>query len=1018
MRPVKVRFAAFGSYRKETSIDFRELGGQSFFLIHGATGAGKTTVLDAICFALYGDASGGTREVKMLRNEAAGASEATWVELEFLLGEKRYLIFRSPEQILQKKRGEGTTKRTAEAVLYVFAGNDKKVLASKYSVVTEKIESLLGFKSSQFRQVVLLPQGEFLRLLLAKSNERQEIMEVLFNTEIYRLVEEGLRQKARALEQGHAAVQQHCTLLLSEEKAASREEFLEQLEQQRSRLQLLRAEVQSRQKEKERLQEAEKQAMQLETKFAAWETAQKEMAGCQEKLPASASYKMRYETAERAAALSDADGQIKALRAEVRERAGQLEKAEKQEKELQSQLLLLKENYEKELAKEPLRKEKEKALNNLGEYHAMSGAVREAERVVASCGSVLKSVRDEKDRIERERKALELQQQELQKRLEEVLANAGTEKACALELRELEQELRITKEIAAAEKQHRETARAVEAAKQSAVEAEQSYENLQRKQARLQHLFAEGQAGLLAQSLRTGEPCPVCGAKEHPAPAASQELVPDEKEIKAAQAELLQQDTVRQNMQRLRLEAENRLASAAARAAQGMEQLRGQKRPLEILEQDMELAKKRLASAVRAGQEKQQLLSSQEKQESQLQKLRQQLDELQVKLLDADGRYRNAQGILQTKRNILPDEYREADRLVQAENLCQKELQELLKLWQQAEEQMHRHQQGLAAATAARIAAVQNLADSKDKVERASGQFLLRLQQAGFASHQEYEEALAGQWADPTFRQRAREHVRSFEDHYTEVQAALRKAAKSVAGLVRPDMAAVSVQCRQAEKLWSESFAGQEKLVDAIQRKESQAKKLDSILKEASAMEQEYRIVGRLSDIANGKNAHGITFQRYVLRSLLQDVIDAANERLMVMSRGQYRLQPGERSRKNMAGGLDLEIFDEYSGYARAVATLSGGESFLASLSLALGLADVVQSYAGGIRLDTIFIDEGFGTLDEETLDTAIDTLLELQKNGRLVGIISHVEELQEHIHACLEITKTRDGSSAKFVFH
>jgi len=186
--------------------------------------------------------------------------------------------------------------------------------------------------------------------------------------------------------------------------------------------------------------------------------------------------------------------------------------------------------------------------------------------------------------------------------------------------------------------------------------------------------------------------------------------------------------------------------------------------------------------------------------------------------------------------------------------------------------------------------------------------------------------------------------------------------------------------------------------------------------KKSAAVEQKYRTIGTLADVAGGKNVHGMTFQRFVLKSLLADVIEAANMRLKIMSRGQYLLQPGERARKNAAGGLDMEIFDAYTGYARPMATLSGGESFLASLSLALGLADVVQSYAGGIHLDTIFVDEGFGTLDAETLDMALKALIELQKGGRIVGIISHVEELKERIDARLEVTKTREGSTAKFI--
>lgn len=222
---------------------------------------------------------------------------------------------------------------------------------------------------------------------------------------------------------------------------------------------------------------------------------------------------------------------------------------------------------------------------------------------------------------------------------------------------------------------------------------------------------------------------------------------------------------------------------------------------------------------------------------------------------------------------------------------------------------------------------------------------------------------------------------------------------------------------RQADEQWKIQHEQWIKAQTDLEKLEASREQIGKLAGKGGRLSKEFTQLSDLSELAAGKSGNKISFQTYVLHSLLDDVMEAANQRLLIMSRGQYELQSGERLSGNKQGGLDMEIFDNYSGYARPMATLSGGESFLASLALALGLADVVQSYAGGIRLDTMFIDEGFGTLDSETLDVALTALFELQKSGRLIGIISHVEELKNRIPARLEVKKSRTGGSdARFV--
>ena len=258
--------------------------------------------------------------------------------------------------------------------------------------------------------------------------------------------------------------------------------------------------------------------------------------------------------------------------------------------------------------------------------------------------------------------------------------------------------------------------------------------------------------------------------------------------------------------------------------------------------------------------------------------------------------------------------------------------------------------------------------------------------------------------------------VKEFDSDLYAAGERVKRAVLEAEGLLEPDLIKLKADLAEVKKLLEQMLQRVAEIKGQTEREEAWLKKLQELEEVLQDIESRYALLGRLAEVANGRNDYGLTFQRFVLGALLDDVTVAATERLKLMSRGRYHLQRTlDRSRKNAAGGLELEVFDTYTGVARSVATLSGGETFLASLSLALGLADVVQAYSGGIHLDTIFVDEGFGTLDPESLEFAMRALIDLQKGGRLVGIISHVPELKERIDARLEVKPTERGSTAGF---
>ena len=306
----------------------------------------------------------------------------------------------------------------------------------------------------------------------------------------------------------------------------------------------------------------------------------------------------------------------------------------------------------------------------------------------------------------------------------------------------------------------------------------------------------------------------------------------------------------------------------------------------------------------------------------------------------------------------------------------------------------------------------EELLRSQQQAAALQQSFAGRLVQAGFADEAAYEAALQGSWRASDYRDKVRRELLSHEQALHTARTNLANCQKTIEKLEKPDLAAAEDAASAAQAAWQQALRESSAAETVLRSWQKRQKDLDALREQSGELTQTYARITGLSELASGKTGSRVSFQTYVLHSLLDDVMEMANQRLLIMSRGQYELHAGQRQRANQQGGLDMEIFDHYSGYARPLATLSGGESFLASLALALGLADVVQACAGGVRLDTMFIDEGFGTLDSETLDVALKALFELQKSGRLIGIISHVEELRSRIPARLEVTKTKSGGS------
>ena len=558
----------------------------------------------------------------------------------------------------------------------------------------------------------------------------------------------------------------------------------------------------------------------------------------------------------------------------------------------------------------------------------------------------------------------------------------------------------------------REAAADYEQAEQAAKKAETEWQAARAELAHLRELAKEARAVLLAEHLEEGEPCPVCGATHHPKLAeAVTEIVTDEM-LKAKEADVSGFEQRHQAAAARAQEKSGQLAAAKAEAEALVKQLAGRE-PAELAE-ELASVKTALQGAQEAAARYGSLMRTIERKHQEQAQQQERAAALEQKAAASAAEAAAAKALVQDKQAQLAGKELPAEPQELARQYQQREAswQAAEKAAVAAEQDYHSLDTRYHAAQSAWKTKREELLRSQQQAAALQQSFVGRLVQAGFADEAAYEAALQGRWRASDYRDKVRRELLSHEQALHTARTNLADCQKTIEKLEKPDLAAMEDAASAAQAAWQQALRESSAAETVLRSWQKRQKDLDALREQSGELTQTYARITGLSELASGKTGSRVSFQTYVLHSLLDDVMEMANQRLLIMSRGQYELHAGQRQRANQQGGLDMEIFDHYSGYARPLATLSGGESFLASLALALGLADVVQACAGGVRLDTMFIDEGFGTLDSETLDVALKALFELQKSGRLIGIISHVEELRSRIPARLEVTKTKSGGS------
>lgn len=961
MKPIKITLSAFGPYAKKQCIDFSKLGERSLFLIHGRTGAGKTSILDAMSYALYG-VSSGDRKGKQMRSDHAAASAMTEVSFEFSLGPKRYRVTRRPEQERQKKRGEGTTLERNAATLFELNadGTEKAVLADQWSKVTEKIEGIFGFKADQFRQVVLLPQGSFRRLLLAPSKDREQILQSLFHTHVYRSIEEQLKKEAKDLKEDLESLGQQKSELLHARNVESLEELRTKLSEERRQLKRWDAQLKSlrakteewneklgtaRQELRawERAQEAQQQHQELLAKKPAFDISRVRLAHAARAEPLKAEFQRLTQLESQTAELNTA---LKAVRVSVLKAQGELD-----QRGTSNPFLEVAKSKTQELIAF------ESTLKRAGDLEEQRIKARALEARRAELAKGLSSIKEEqlKAKIELEELA---ERRSLRDQGEERLRGLFSERQCLEStLAQFQKQDDLLQSLALEETK-------LAALKASFKEFKESLQSL-----RVQWL-QKPQSNLCKELI----------GKESAWLSKAEKVLAQERVLLRLEAQLKSEPSAPLN----RDELADRLESVVQALTKAQAEL--SKIPEDSNEQELALR-----------EHFQKLQRESERLHDDLESCKGQISLLNDFFAEnADTASNESLEALEDKRDELRLEYeglerqeqtwsRETERLrAQVGEACVLE-QSREEAWSRSFEQLTEHRECFSRA----------------------------LEKAGF----QCPEDLAHQQLESEDRERLSKALSLFEAQLAAAKISFEESQKAIAHIEEaPDLELFEKQALESQRALEQSIARRSAHSMEVEQSSRSLARLIKLERKVKRLRGRYQDLGHLSEVASGKNDYRLSFQRFVLAALLDDVLLNASEHLQRMSKGRFQLQRARlRHDKRLTGGLDLEIYDGYTGTCRAVPTLSGGESFLAALSLALGLADVVQSHSGGIHLETIFVDEGFGSLDPESLDLALDTFIDLQKGGRLVGIISHVPELKERIEARLTVTSTRSGSFAKF---
>ncbi|MHC1723595.1 MAG: AAA family ATPase [Aminipila sp.] len=922
MKPINLIISAFGPYADKVQINLSQLGENGLYLITGDTGAGKTTIFDAITFALYGEASGNSREANMFRSKYADVNTPTFIEMIFKYCDKEYKIKRNPEYMRPAKRGDGFTVEKAEAEM-VYP--DGKVLTNAKKV-TEAVQELIGLDREQFKQIAMIAQGDFLRLLLASTKERSEIFRDIFNTKLYQRLQEKLKNESGTLKNEYEGLKQsisqyidgvicdtenalnlELTKIKEEGSLATIDETVELIQK------IICEDEKSQSINRDILNDVEKKLEQVNGILAKAEKDNKALKNLAE--------------------LEDIKCQ-KLRELELRRAAFDIESSKAPE-------------IEKILGNIQSSKDK---LNQYDEVQSVINCILGKEKLLSIHNSNLVN---HNEKLENSTKLLIKLKNEL-----ELLKDVGINKEkLENQKKDITEKQKVVTELLNALMALDLLNEKLQIAQEKYKNASERLEIAKNQFDRMEKAFLDEQAGVLASKLVEGERCPVCGSYEHPLTATLSESAPTEVELQSAKVE------------REKYQIEAARCSTEAGTLKGKVEVS----KLELLKQSSNLL----------GDCKFDQIMNKVQQEQKILKIA--LSEILQKISEEENHVK--------RKETLEKEIPQSENILkESENIILKCKQDIVSL----------------------EAEIKGLDESKQKL----------VKKLEFDTKAEAEKSIKSLENQKFIMQKAYEKAKNaFEECnlvVTECNAKIEALREQLKEVKQVD---INTETEKKTLLLKEKSELNSKISEITSRVDRNMAALHSIntqMGNLSEIEKRWIWIKALSNTANGNitGKEKIMLETYIQINYFDRILARANTRLMVMTSGQYELKRRvEAENRQSQSGLELDVIDHYNGSERSVKTLSGGESFKASLSLALGLSDEIQSSSGGIQLDTMFVDEGFGSLDEESLNQAMKALGGLTEGKRLVGIISHVAELKEKIDKQIVVTKKKTGGSKVAIY-
>lgn len=1022
MKPVKLKLTAFGPYRDSEEINFEDLEGNRLFVISGSTGSGKTSIFDGICFALYGSASGSDRsEPKNLRSDFAKDSVHTSAELTFEVHGTTYRILRQMSHV--KKGNKSATGERYEFFEMTDAGEKPCVERQIVSELNRRIEEILGLTFSQFNQIVMLPQGEFRKLLTSETDNKEAILRKIFRTEPYRLVAERLKHKKEEAQDRFRAQQmlykeqvQAIAGSLPQRESALFEVFAQGDFQRSQLLAGLEGEICHYESESISLQERYQQSYDFHNKkmaefheakgwngrFDELEAKQRHLQELEEQLPAVKEWEQQVTAADQAGMITGLEEQVLDLVANERQKREELRRAETAEQKAQEMKRQAQQVKDEEENRHEQRQAAQQALIRLIDMEAgvkeleqQRAAVQQLEKAAIHARTALQRTDEQAASAEQQLAQTKSFIQQLEERLEQFDEKRDRQNRLAEQQRVLAEYLRLEQKL--------------EGLAEQSAGNQANFEQAKKAYQTMEHDWFANQAALLASNLHDGEACPVCGSLDHPAKQLGSSAAVDQQAMEQAKQVLAQseqkfrkteaeQAAVHEQAAVKREELDG-MSIAAEQASAQLETIRAEQHSLtgelEQLQSDKEQLRKRKATFVEM--------------EDQLSRLKKQQAEAQYSTQEKRSAHESAQAVLESKLTSIPEALRDLGSLRTETAKAQETKDRLEAAWQRAQDALQKAERQVSEAAVSLRHSKQSVQELQEKRAHAESRFEEALVKSAFATKEAYQQAKLEAFRYEELKKQIERYKQ--DRHTTERQTA--ELESTLDGRARIDVS-------DAEQALAELKSNYEQALAELNTSNDYKKKAQAFFDEVSdasakeaAAEAEFARIVDLYDTIRGQNDVKLSFERYLQIEYLEQILEAANERLKHLSNGQFYLTRSDRQEaRGKQSGLGLDVYDAYTGQTRDVKTMSGGEKFNASLCLALGMADVIQSFEGNVSIETMFIDEGFGSLDEESLNKAIETLVDLQKSGRMIGVISHVQELKAAIPAILEVEKTKEGIS------